>query len=142
MQKIRTTVRIAGKEYTIASYDSEEYVNRVADFVDRRMNELNLATRLPAQQLAVLTAVNATDDMMKSRDEITRLRAEKDALRTELEQAREEQDRMNTELEQAREDQRRLTAELDQAREEQDRLNAELERLRGAVGAMKAVSGK
>ena len=26
MEKIRTTVRIAGKEYTIASYDSEEYV--------------------------------------------------------------------------------------------------------------------
>ena len=38
MQKIRTTVRIAGKEYTIASYDSEEYVNRVASWVDRKMN--------------------------------------------------------------------------------------------------------
>lgn len=85
MQKIRTTVRIAGKEYTIASYDSEGYVNRVANYVDRKMNELNLATRLPAAQLAVLTAVNATDDMMKSRDEIRRLRAEIDKLRTEME---------------------------------------------------------
>lgn len=85
MQKIRTTVRIAGKEYTIASYDSEEYVNRVASYVDRKMNELNLATRLPAAQLAVLTAVNATDDMMKSREEIRRLRAEIDRLRTQIE---------------------------------------------------------
>ena len=85
MQKIRTTVRIAGKEYTIASTDSEDYVNRVAAWVDRRMNELAAATRLPATQLAVLTAVNAADDMMKSRDEIRRLQAELDALRDKLE---------------------------------------------------------
>lgn len=85
MQKNRTTVRIAGKEYTIASYDSEEYVNRVAGFVDRKMNELNLATRLPTTQLAVLTAVNATDDMMKSREEIRRLRRELETVRAELE---------------------------------------------------------
>ena len=85
MQKIRTTVRIAGREYTIASYDSEEHVNRVAAWVDRRMGELAAATKLPAAQLAVLTAVNAVDDMMKSRDEIRRLRAELDALRAEKE---------------------------------------------------------
>ena len=84
MQKIRTTVRIAGKEYTIASTDTEEYVNRVASWVDRRMNELAAATRLPATQLAVLTAVNAADDMMKSRDEIRRLEAELEELRARM----------------------------------------------------------
>ena len=84
MQKIRTTVRIAGKEYTIASTDSEEYVGRVAAWVDRRMNELAAATRLPATQLAVLTAVNAADDMMKSRDEIRRLEAELEDLRAKM----------------------------------------------------------
>ena len=83
MEKIRTTVRIAGKEYTIASYDSEEYVSRVAAWVDQRMEELAAATKLPTAQLAVLTAVNAADDMMKSRDEIRRLKAELDALRRE-----------------------------------------------------------
>ncbi len=87
MQKIRTTVRIAGREYTIASTDSEEYVSRVAAWVDRRMNELAIATRLPAAQLAVLTAVNAADDMMKSRDEIRRLQAELDELRERVEKA-------------------------------------------------------
>ncbi|MBQ8964083.1 MAG: cell division protein ZapA [Clostridia bacterium] len=84
MQKIRTTVRIAGKEYTIASTDSEAYVNRVASWVDRRMSELAAATRLPATQLAVLTAVNAADDMMKSRDEIRRLEAELEDLRAKM----------------------------------------------------------
>ena len=86
-EKTRATVRIAGRDYTIASYDSPEYVSRVAAYVDRKMNELSLATRLPAGQLAVLAAVNATDDMLKSRDEIDRLRREIESLRTALEEA-------------------------------------------------------
>ena len=89
-EKTRATVRIAGKDYTIASYDGPDYVARVAAHVDRKMNELNLATHLPAGQLAVLAAVNATDDMMKSRDEIARLRRELDEVRAALEAARED----------------------------------------------------
>ena len=76
MEKIRTTVRVAGKEYTIASYDSEVHVKRVASYVDRKMSELSLATRLPQAQLAVLAAVNIADDMLKAHDEINRLRKE------------------------------------------------------------------
>ena len=85
MDKIRTTVRVAGKEYTIARYDSQEHVQRVAAFVDRKMNELNLATRLPAAQLAVLTAMNVTDDMLKAQDEVRRLRKELGETREQLE---------------------------------------------------------
>ena len=87
MEKIRTTVRIAGREYTIASTDTEAYVGRVAAWVDRRMAELAAATRLPTADLAVLTAVNAADEMMKSRDDVRRLEAELDALRDRLEKA-------------------------------------------------------
>ena len=88
MQKIRTTVRIAGKEYVLATYDSEEYVQEVAAWVDRKMSELGEATKLPAGQLAVLAAVNATDDMMKSREEIRRLKQQLDNARAELERLR------------------------------------------------------
>ena len=89
-EKTRVTVRIAGKDYTIASYDTPEHVNRVAEYVDRKMNELNLATHLPASQLAVLAAVNATDDMLKSRDEIDRLRRETEAVREMMERLKTE----------------------------------------------------
>ena len=84
MQKIKTTVRIAGKEYVLSTYDSEEYVQEVAAWVDRKMTELAEATKLPAGQLAVLAAVNATDDMMKSREEIRRLKQQLDAARAEI----------------------------------------------------------
>lgn len=91
MEKIRTTVKIAGKEYNIAGYDSAEHVHRVAAYVDRKMSELSAATHLPPAQLAVLTAVNATDDMMKSRDEIRRLRTELEMLREALEKRQDEE---------------------------------------------------
>ena len=86
MEKIRTTVKIAGKDYNISGYDPEEHIQRVAAYVDRKMSELSLTTHLPPAQLAVLTAVNATDDMMKSRDEIRRLRKEIEQLREALEE--------------------------------------------------------
>ena len=91
MEKIKTTVRISGKEYAISSYDSEAYVQNVAAWVDRKMKELSQATRLPTGQLAVLAAVNATDDMMKSRKEIRRLKQELESARAEIERLKHEQ---------------------------------------------------
>lgn len=97
MEKIRTIVKIAGKEYTMASYDSEEYMQRVALYVDRKMREISLATNLPSAQLAVLTALNISDDMLKAHDENNRLKRELgitrqqlDVLKSELEQAKRE----------------------------------------------------
>ena len=87
MEKIKTTVHIAGREYSIASYDSAEYIHGVATWVDRRMRELYQATRLPGGQLAVFTAVNAVDDMMKSREEIRRLKREIEELRAQVKKA-------------------------------------------------------
>lgn len=85
MQKIRTTVHIAGKDYAITTYDSEEHVMNVAAWVDRRMHELHQATKLPGGQMAVLTAINAADDMMKSREEIRRLKQELAEAQREIE---------------------------------------------------------
>ncbi|MBQ6594179.1 MAG: cell division protein ZapA [Clostridia bacterium] len=81
MEKTRTTVKIAGRDYTIVGHDSSEHVQQVAEYVNRRMGELALATHLPPAQLAVLTAVNATDDMMKSREQVLRLQRENRRLR-------------------------------------------------------------
>ena len=91
MQKIKTTVRIAGKEYAITSYDSEAYIQNVAAWVDQKMKELSQTTRLPAGQLAVLAAVKATDDMIKSREEIRRLKQELESARAEIERMKHEQ---------------------------------------------------
>ena len=87
MEKIRTTVRIAGHDYTLTSYDSQEHVQRVAKYVDRMINELNLATRLPSGQIAVLAAMTIADDMVKARDEVTRLKKELAELHAKMDAA-------------------------------------------------------
>lgn len=85
MDKIKTTVRIAGKEYAITTHDTQEHVQSVAAWVDRKMKELAESSKLPVSQLAVLAAINATDDMMKSREEIRRLKQELETVKAELE---------------------------------------------------------
>ena len=84
MEKIRTTVRIAGKDYTMSGYDSEDYVRRVALHVDRKIRELSMTTRMSSQDVAVLTAVLNADEMFKAQDENTRLRREMEALQAEI----------------------------------------------------------
>lgn len=92
MEKIRTTVKIAGKEYTIAGYDSKEHVRHVAGIVDRRMNELSIQTRLPAAQLSVLVAMNMADEMVKTQAELVKVRRELDLARVQLEQMKNERE--------------------------------------------------
>ena len=84
MEKQKTVVRVAGKEYALVSSDPPEYMQRVAAYVDRKLNEMYVATRLPSNMVAVLACLNMADDLMKSHDENTRLRKELMLLRQEV----------------------------------------------------------
>jgi cell division protein ZapA len=86
MEKIKTTVRIAGKDYTMSGYDSENYVRRVAMYVDRKISELGRVTRMSLQDVTVLTAVTTADELLKSQDENNRLRRELMEARQQMEE--------------------------------------------------------
>ncbi len=81
MDKQKTTVRVAGKEYTLVSSDSPEHLGRVAAYVDRRITETAFATRMNKENVAVLVSLNMADELMKAHDENARLRRELNALR-------------------------------------------------------------
>lgn len=74
MEKQKITVRVAGKPYTLVSSDPPEHVKRVAEYVDRKLNEMSAATNLPSAQVAVLSCFNLADELMKAQDEIQGLR--------------------------------------------------------------------
>ena len=76
MEKQKTTVRVAGKEYTLVSSDSPEHISRVAAYVNRQLEEITYASRLPAASAAILLTLNMAAEMMKAQDENTRLRKE------------------------------------------------------------------
>lgn len=86
MEKIKTVVNIAGKEYTICGTDSEEHIHRVALRVNGKYEELKRANPdLNNVQLSMLTALNIADDFVKTDDENTALKKELTEVKGELE---------------------------------------------------------
>jgi len=84
MEKVKTIVKIGGKEYTLVGSESEEYIHRVAIFVDRKMNEIEQKNNcLSTSMIAVLTAVNIADEYLKLEDQYNRLKEQNASLKAE-----------------------------------------------------------
>lgn len=77
MDKNSTKVKIAGAEYTITGYETEEYMQKVGIYVDKKMNEIRQKCfNLDTSMIAVLTAVNIADENLKLYDRIEDLERE------------------------------------------------------------------
>lgn len=86
MDKVKTTVIIGGKEYTIAGVESAEYIHRVALCVNQKMDELKRGNeQLNNTLLAVLTAINIADDYIKTKDELAELKKQAETYKKERE---------------------------------------------------------
>jgi cell division protein ZapA len=84
--KNKVVVRIAGNDYTLVGVESEEYIQKVGLYIDRKMNEILMRnSRLSTSFAAVLTALNVADDFFKSRESEITLRKENEKFREELE---------------------------------------------------------
>lgn len=83
MEKNSTKVKIAGAEYTITGYETEEYMQKVGIYVDKKMNEIRQKCfNLDTSMIAVLTAVNIADENLKLYDRIEDLEREIENLRS------------------------------------------------------------
>jgi cell division protein ZapA len=70
-EKVKTIVRIAGREYAIRGNESEEYIHKGAIHVNRIMEEvINRQPGLSTAMAAVLTAINLADESLKLRKEM------------------------------------------------------------------------
>lgn len=84
MDKTRTVVRIAGQEYTLMADLPEDYIHKVAIYVDKKMSEVaRRRSDLSTSMIAVMAAVNIADEVLE-------LRGEKDAF-MKMEKARQQQ---------------------------------------------------
>ena len=63
------TVKIFGQEYTISGDMPREYIMRVADYVDSKMSEIGENSTNPVSWIAVLSAINITDELFRTTDE-------------------------------------------------------------------------
>jgi len=68
-EKNRVDVLIAGKTFTITGYESDEYIQRVGLYVDRKMNDVYKSNNtLSTSIAAILTALNVADDYFKAHE--------------------------------------------------------------------------
>lgn len=81
----RTTVKIRGREYVMKGSESEEYIHKVAIYVDRRMEDIEQVNpNLSTTMLAILTALNVTDELLKERERTGKLEKEVQRLKDAL----------------------------------------------------------
>ena len=63
------TVKIFGSEYTLKGDADSEYVQKVASFVDDRMNEVARSSSVASTaKVAILAAVNIADELLRSQE--------------------------------------------------------------------------
>jgi cell division protein ZapA len=85
--KTDTEVIIGGKVFTLSGYESEEYLQKVASYINNKMNEYNKIDsfrRQPMDTQAVLLQLNIADDFFKAKRQITILEEELQAKDKEL----------------------------------------------------------
>ncbi len=66
--KNRVRVNIYGEEYTVRSEGDIDYINRVAEYVDKTMRDIaeKMPNKSPAR-VGVLAALNIADELFKER---------------------------------------------------------------------------
>lgn len=79
--KNKVEVRIAGKSYTLIGVESDEYMQRVGLYIDKKINEIiRVNNMLSTSMSAVLTAINVADDYFKAHENEILLKKELDNL--------------------------------------------------------------
>ena len=68
-EKTDAQVVIGGKTYTLSGYESEEYLHRVADYLNAKLGELSADpeyAKLPVDMRQLLLNLNIADDYFKA----------------------------------------------------------------------------
>lgn len=93
--KNKVEVRISGKDYTLVGAESEEYIQKIALYIDKKMNEVTrMNSKLSTSLAAVLTAVNVADDYFKIRESEANIKKELKRAQEELELLRMERNQL------------------------------------------------
>ena len=86
-EKTSAEVIIGGKVYTLSGYEGEEYLQKVAAYINNKVNEFNAMEayrRFPADMRATLLQLNIADDYFKAKTQIERLEQDSELKDKEL----------------------------------------------------------
>lgn len=75
-EKTSAEVIIGGKVYTLSGYEGEEYLQRVAAYINSKINEfdsMEAFRRFPVDMKATLIQLNIADDYFKAKAQVEKL---------------------------------------------------------------------
>lgn len=78
-EKTSAEVIIGGKVYTLSGYEGEEYLQKVATYINNKINEFNSMEelrRFSGDMKATLLQLNIADDYFKARAQVEKLEQE------------------------------------------------------------------
>jgi cell division protein ZapA len=124
--KNRVLVRIYGQEYTMAGYESREYMQQIANYVDDKMVDISENNkRLSTAMVAVLTSLNIADEYVKTKKQLLELKKETMEPLKELEQIRNQMAATTTEFETIQEQNKQMVQQMEEYRKTIQQLEEE-----------------
>ena len=113
MENKRVEVKINNVEYTLVSNEPEEYVQRVALLVNKRMAQIKEGNKqLSTAMTAVLTSINIADELLKNESVLDNIRVELKRYMEEAQTSGEALEAKKLEVEKLKEDMHKLQIEL------------------------------
>ena len=98
----QTKVLIGGQVYTLKGDESEEYMQRVALYLNKKMDELKNGTdlkRMNSRMQSILLSINIVDDLFKERKNVEEEKKRVSALTNENKRLQREIEKTRQELE-------------------------------------------
>lgn len=130
--KTDTEVIIGGKVFTLSGYESEEYLQKVASYINNKMAEYNKVDsfrRQPIDTQGVLLQLNIADDYFKARKQISLLEEEIQTKENELYNLKHELIASQIKLENTEKNIKSLQNEVNESAKKIIRLETELNSL-------------
>ncbi len=127
--KTDTEVIIGGKVFTLSGYESEEYLQKVASYINNKMAEYSKVEsfkRQPLDTQNVLLQLNIADDFFKAKKQIGLLEEEIQSKEKELYNLKHELIASQIKLENTEKNVKSLQSELNESAKKIIRLETEL----------------
>lgn len=127
--KTDAEVIIGGKVLTLCGYESEEYLQKVASYINNKMAEYNKVDsfrRHPVDMQNILLQLNIADDYFKARKQISSLEEELENKEKELYELKHQLVAAQIKLESTEKSLRNVNKELNDSEKKVIRLETEL----------------
>ena len=128
-EKSSAEVIIGGKVYTLSGYEGEEYLQKVAAYINNKINEFDSMEdyrRFPTDMKATLLQLNIADDYFKARKQIALLEEDIRAKEKELYDLKHELIASQIKLENSEKSLKGLQRDLNESSKKIIRLETEL----------------